>query len=274
MNNYKLASGLLGLIIGTITIGICATSALGQCRFPACNRDGEHFNSETGDCESRSGFPTFAISHRVPTCPSGERLDRASGQCVLSACDDGCEVNRLCHRDEDYSRSGRDREGVYGVCESSGGLGFKSHTPRRCPAGFTLNERRGVCVRCRAEPPRRVPPDLTIRRVFLRTTRSGPAVTSVAAGQLYYACFEVANIGAGASGRFLVSGGGLGVRGTPTVTQTSLPPGASREGCLVYRTAPSAGTYRLGITADPVNGVRETREDNNTTNLEVTVMPG
>jgi subtilase family serine protease len=57
------------------------------------------------------------------------------------------------------------------------------------------------------------------------------------------------------------------------VTQTSLSPGASREGCLVYRVTPSPGSYRLGITADPLNGVRETREDNNTATLEVNVTP-
>jgi hypothetical protein len=267
MNKFTLWAAAL------IIVAVFAISASAQCNFPACNQEGESFNSKTGDCESSSGFPTFAKSHRVPSCPSGERFDRSTGNCVLDACDDGCEVSRLCRGKEDYSRSGRDRTGVYGVCESSSGLNYKSHVVRRCEAGFTLNERRGVCVRCRTAPPPRVPPDLTIRRVFLRTTRGGPTVTSVPAGQLYYACFEVANIGSGASGPFLVSGGGLGIRGTPTVTQASLAPGAAREGCLVYRMTPSPGSYRLGITADPLNGVRETREDNNTATLEVSVTP-
>ncbi|HEV8589956.1 MAG TPA: CARDB domain-containing protein [Pyrinomonadaceae bacterium] len=263
----------LGLFFVTIVILVGVSSVDAQCRFRACNREGERFNSETGDCESRAGFPTFAISHRVPSCRSGEHFDRATGNCVLDACDEGCEVRELCRGGERYSRSGRDREGVYGVCESGPNfLGHRSHRLVRCAEGFTLNETRGVCVRCRTAPPPRVPPDLTIRRLFLRSTPAGPVVSSVRVGQLYYACFEVANIGAGASGPFLVSGGGLGVRGTPTVPQANLAPGASREGCLLYRTTPSAGTYRLGITADPVNGVRETREDNNTATLEVDVV--
>jgi hypothetical protein len=114
---------------------------------------------------------------------------------------------------------------------------------------------------------------LTIRRVFLRSTGTGPVVSNVKVGQRYYACFEVANIGAGASGPFLVSGGGLGISSTPTVPQANLLPGASREGCLLYRTTPRAGSYRLGITVDPVGGVRESREDNNTATLGVTVTP-
>jgi hypothetical protein len=269
MKKSTLSAGAL-IIVAYL---LFATSASAQCNFPACSRDGERFNSETGNCEHRSGFPTFAISHRVPSCPTGEHFDRATGNCVLDACDEGCEARRLCRTKERYSRSGSDREGVYGVCESSSGLGYKSHVLRRCPAGFTLNERRGVCVRC----PIRVPvpvrlPDLIIRRAFLRIASNPTAVTRIRAGTPYLACFEVANIGSASSGTFRVEGGGLGVPTSPGQNHASLAPGESREGCLEYSGTPPPGTYRLQLHADSLNRVRETREGNNTATVGVTFI--
>jgi hypothetical protein len=259
------------LMLGFLLSGF-TTSAWAQCRFPACNQEGEHFNSETGDCESRSGFPTFAISHRVPTCPAGERFDRATGNCVLAACDEGCEVRELCRGDERFSRSGRDRAGVYGVCESGPNwLGHRSHRVDHCPSGFTLNERRGVCVRCPIRVPVRLP-DLVISRAFLRLASSPAEVTSIPAGRSYLACFEVTNRGMAASGFFRVDGGGLGVRTAPFQNHASLLPGASREGCLEYSTTPPPGTYRLELRAHTLR-VRESREDNNTATLELAVIP-
>ncbi len=259
-----------------VMIFVFTSSAFAQCRFPACNQDGESFNSETGNCDSSSGFPTFAKSHRVPTCLSGEHFDRATGSCVLDACgDSGCEASPLCTgRDERYSRSGRDRDGVYGVCSHTGFLGAKSHRVVRCPFGSVLNESRGVCLRC----PTRVPvpvrrPDLLIRRAFLRVASSRAEVTSIRSGTPYLACFEVTNTGAASSGPFRVGGGGLGVRTPPSQAHASLLPGAAREGCLSYATTPPSGSYRLGLTVDSRRTVRETREDNNEATLTVTVAP-
>ena len=261
-----------GLVL-LVTVMLLARSASAQCRFPACNRDGERFISATGDCEHRAGFPTFAISHRAASCPSGERFDRATGECVIPDCDERCEVRRLCRRNERYSRSDRDREGVYGVCDHTGFLGAKSHRVVRCPFGSILNERRGVCVRCPTEVP--VTPlraDLVFTRSFLRVASSPTAVTRLTAGTPYLACFEVANRGTRESGTFRVGGGGLGVRTPPNQAHASLLPGATREGCLSYATTPPPGSYRLVLTVDSFGTVRELREDNNTATLTLTVV--
>lgn len=271
MITFKTATQLL-LVILVLLVFSFATSVFAQCNFPACNQEGERYDPATGDCESGPDPITLARSHRVPACLRGEHFDRATGNCVLDACaDSGCEVRTLCPAKTRYSRSGRDSRGFYGVCESSSGFGYRSHELRYCPEGFTLNTARGVCVgNCRPAVTRL--PDLIFSRAFLRQDPGGALVTRIRAGQRYFACFEVANIGAVESGPFRVSGGGLGIRTAPTQDHASLMPGANREGCLVYPTTPSIGTFRLGLTVDSLRVVRERREDNNTATVAVTVV--
>ncbi len=259
-----------------LTAFLFASPAFAQdaCRIPACDQPGETFNATTRDCESNAGFPTYARSHRIPTCRADETLDRATGMCVLNACG-SCEARRLCPSGWAYQRSGRDAGGgVYGVCGHSSG-GFSSHQVLRCTDGFTLNEARGVCVgACRTATPTPLPrPDLAIRRTFLRQVGGGPEAPSVRRGQPYWACFVVANVGTAASGSFQVGGGGLGVSVAPTQAHATLTPGASRTGCLAYSTTPSVGTYRLGITARAGAGVTEVRLDNNSATQVVNVIP-
>jgi hypothetical protein len=265
----------LALIIAAISAFTPAALAQSACSFPACNLRGERYDPATGNCESGPAPITLARSHRIPYCKSDETFDRATGQCMLNACGGGgCEARVLCGRLR-YSRSGRDSRGVYGVCESGPNwLGYRSHELRRCPAGFTLNEARGVCVgNCTlATKPARLP-DLVIRRVFLRAALGGAVVPRVRVGQRYYACFEVANVGAAASGPFHVGGGGLGIPVAPRQAHASLLPGGARVGCLLYPTTPPIGSYRLGIDADSLGVVTESREDNNGATLAVNVVP-
>jgi len=265
----------LAVIIAAISAFAPSAFAQSACAFPACNLPGERYDAASGNCQHGPDPLTRARSHRVPSCRSDERFDRTTGQCVLNACsDDGCEARVLCTGDSRYSRSGRNATGVYGVCESGPNwLGYRSHQIVRCPSGFTLNEARGVCVGNCAPAPRPRLPDLVIRRVYLRAVPGGPAVARIRLGRRYWACFEVANLGAAASGPFHVGGGGLGVPTAPSQAHATLLPGASRAGCLLYSTTPPIGSYRLGIEADSRRVVRETREDNNTATLVVNVVP-
>lgn len=57
-----------------------------------------------------------------------------------------CETS-LCRSGESYRSGGEDRDGRYGVCQSSSGLGYRSHYLARCEEGWTLDVDRGVCVR-------------------------------------------------------------------------------------------------------------------------------
>jgi hypothetical protein len=266
----------LAVIIAAIAAVAPSSFAQSACSFPACNLPGERYDAATGNCESGPDPITRALSHRIPSCKSDERFDRATGQCVLNACGGGgCEARELCPGKLRYSRSGRDSRGVYGVCESGPDwLGHRSHELRRCPAGFTLNEARGVCVgNCTPAPKPARLPDLVIRRVFLRAASGGSVVTRIRVGQRYYACFEVANVGAAASGPFHVGGGGLGVPIAPSQLHASLLPGGARVGCLLYPTTPAIGSYRLGIEADSRHVVGEIHEDNNSGTLAVNVVP-
>jgi hypothetical protein len=264
------------VIIAAISAFAPSASAQSACSFPACNLPGERFDPARGDCQSGPDPITRALSHRIPSCNSDEHFDRATGQCVLNACGGGgCEARLLCTGKSRYSRSGRDARGVYGVCESGPNwLGHRSHEVVHCPSGFTLNEARGVCVgNCAPAPrPSRLP-DLVIRRAYLRAAPRGPAVTRIRLGQRYWACFEVANVGAAGSGPFHVGGGGLGIPIAPSQAHATLLPGAARVGCLLYRTTPAIGSYRLGIDADSRRVVGETREDNNSATIAVDVIP-
>lgn len=249
-----------------------AQAPASACSFPACNLDGERWNPTSGECESESGPPTFARSHHPPACPEGESFDSSTGNCILNACaGDGCEARVLCRKGSRYTRHERYHGVDYGVCESRSGLGYISHEVVYCPKGFTLNTTRGVCVG-NCAPKKDLLPDLIIRRVFLREFPGGRLVTQIHVGQSYYACFEVANVGAADSGPFEVGGGGLGVPTSPFQRHANLTPGASRVGCLVYRTTPSIGNYLLGIDADSRGTVHESREDNNGATLPVSVV--
>jgi hypothetical protein len=264
----------LRLALVVAAVSIFARGIAAQCSFPACARD-ERYDAASATCNRGPAPVTLALSHRPATCREGERLDRATGMCVLNACADRrCEAIALCTGDSRYGGSHRDAEGTYGVCLSGPNwLGHMSHAIRRCPAGFTLNEARGVCVGNCAPPAPAPLPDLVIRRVFLRAVAGGPVVTRVPRGRSYFACFEVANVGLAASGAFQVGGGGLGVSTAPRQAHASLAPRAARTGCLTYPTTPSPGRYRIGIEADSRRTVRETREDNNAATLEVVVVP-
>lgn len=244
---------------------LAAGEARGQpaCDFPACRGDETY---RDGDCNSKSGFPTYAKSHRIATCPEGTTLNRTTGMCISGGtC---CNERTLCAKGTSYSRSGSDRDGVYGVCESSGGLGYRSHELVRCAAGWTLDTGRGVCRgECRVVVPSgRALPDLTFGSLSLR-----PSVLH--AGMSYYLCFTVANIGAAASGPFRVGAGGLGIPYSPFQDHASLAPGATRDGCIRYPTTPPAGTYTLGAKVDSLNAVAESNEGNNERTIGVVVGP-
>jgi hypothetical protein len=98
-------------------------------------------------------------------------------------------------------------------------------------------------------------------------------VTSVRRGRPYQACFVVANVGTVASGSFRVAGGGLGIPTAPFQDHAGLGAGLSRTGCIDYPTTPPVGSYRLGLTADSLGAVTESREFNNTATIPVTVVP-
>jgi hypothetical protein len=256
---------------------VWASPAYAQCEFSACTA-GETYNPSGGACESNSGFPTYAMSHRIPTCNSSETFVRATGMCRINDCGGSCRVRPACGGEWPvYSGSGTDGSGVYARCDgTSHAPAPMSHITTHCTAGFTLNTARGVCISC--APPLPPPPaprfaDLLFRAAFLRQTVGGPSVPNVHRGRPYLACFTVANVGDAPSAPFVVRGGGLGVPTTPTQAHAGLAPGATRDGCLVYPTTPVIGSYRLGIEVDSGHAVAERVETNNTSSIPVTVVP-
>jgi hypothetical protein len=117
--------------------------------------------------------------------------------CVLNVCSvGGCGVELpLCNADETYTSSGSDGAGVYGVCSHGPtGFGWRSHTPKRCRAGWTLQRATGMCRKDCAAPPVLPLPDLTFRRVWLEQPKT-VTVGSVRRYRAYYACYDVVNIG-------------------------------------------------------------------------------
>lgn len=261
---HRFEVALLLVSVALLLAILAAGEARGQaCDFSACRSDETY---RDGDCNSKSGFPTYAKSHRIATCPAGTTLNRATGTCISGGtC---CNERPLCSSGSSYSRSGSDRDGVYGVCESSGGLGYRSHELVRCAPGWTLDTGRGVCRgECRVVvPPRRALPDLTFRSLSLR-----PSVLH--ARSPYHLCFTVANIGAAASGPFRVGAGGLGIPYAPFQDHASLAPGATRDGCIRYPTTPRVGTYSLGAKVDSLNAVAESNETNNEKTIGVVIVP-
>jgi subtilase family serine protease len=109
-------------------------------------------------------------------------------------------------------------------------------------------------------------PDLVISRAYL--SEGGAPVSAVRAGSAYLICYEVKNIGAGATGPFRVT------LGRPTEDDMhrqhgALGVGASSDGCFTLLAASqnSKGfsalyqTYVVG--ADSLHAVNESNEHNN-----------
>ena len=263
---------------------ILAAVIAGPARAQVCERPvcagGETFHD--GNCFSGPAPFTLARSHYAARCREGETLDRGRGVCVFGgAC---CDERPLCGGGERFARSGRDRKGTYGVCQSGSPPGYVSHSIVYCAAGWTLDTGRGVCrgnCRVTATPApggivAKAPtfrPDLTFRDAFIRATSTGPRTDTIRRGRQYYVCYTVANIGGALSGSFRVAGGGLGIPTLPFQNHPGLAAGATRNGCLVYPTTPPPGDYTLGIKVDSANVVTEMREDNNTQNLKIRIAP-
>lgn len=249
-----------------------------ECEKRACG-SGETYRD--GHCYSSSGFPTFAESHHAAACPAGWTLDVARGMCLKGG---ECCDRPLCGPGETFSRMETYQGKPYGVCESSSGAGYRSHTRRECEAGWDLVaggrcKKRGCGIAVAGPvvapgPPGVVKrPDLVIRDWWVVPGGPKAASNKVKVGQKYQVCFVVANIGPVASGPFKVQGGGLGVPFNPTVAEAALAAGAAREGCLTYPTTPSPGNYNLGVTADASNAVAESNEGNNDRSEAITVLP-
>lgn len=270
-------------------------NAQSSCYQPLCTdgrwpnyayRDGVDSTGPYGACNSNSS-PPAPMSHILAHCPAGSTLVAGAGLCHVDACGGaGCEHRSVC-TDPRWPRyraghDGRDATGPTANCSSTSSAPAPiSHIVARCPSGFDLVAGVGVCRRCPlAMAPGGAPtpapiarPDLTLRTVWLHTQASSAHVTTLRRGTAYYACFTAANIGSAASGVFRVGGGGLGVPTAPYQNQAGLGPGATRNGCLLYPTTPPPGTYRLGLSADSLRVVAETREDNNDATITVTVIP-
>ncbi len=260
-------------VLGSLILLIASPAAAQDCENPVC-RSGETYRAETsvaapyGVCQSGSCGPGFC-SHYIAACPAGWTLDVPTGACHRDLCS-GCGADvPLCESSETFTRSETGPDGrVYGVCShGSCGPGFCSHQVKYCRDGWTLQRASGLCRReCAAA----LKPDLVITRVWLKS-RTGALIKTVRAGRSYYACFEVANIGAADSGPFRVGGGGLGVPVAPVQAHAGLSRGSNRAGCLLYDTTPRPGRYRLGISADSRTVIDESREDNNERILTVIV---
>lgn len=286
---FGLAYGCLLCTAGW-TLLLSPRVAIAQmCERPACDGDETYVQRVGSDgdtygvCQSGPDFFTQARSHRIVSCPSGFRLNTRTGQCVDDGCRGGCGQTRpVCPYGSTFQRQGEDAAGrPYAVCGSTSGIGvYESHTPVTCRDGWTLIAG-GLCRKeCAAEarpvvspiaPEVVLRPDLVFKHAYLRSPSSPTAVDVLIHGQSYLVCFTVANQGNDGSGPFRVSGGGLGVPREPYQNQTALTDGGTRDGCLSYSTTPAPGSYRLQLTADSRFSVIESREDNNTLEIPVTV---
>ncbi len=276
MKGMVILLGLLGLFMG-LPVAYAA-----PCEKPVCSSG--HYRD--GYCYHRSGFPTYARSHRrAPACGAGWNLDRTRGMCVKTSC---CE-KLLCPSGTRYSRGGTYRGRVSGTCTSGHRPGYISHTINYCQNGWDLNVARGICVKRNCSRtihpapggivapvgnPRIRLPDLIIADWWVSPdARPGTKFNEVITGKPYKVCYRVKNIGNAASGPFNVSGGGLGVPRNPSQRQAGLRAGYVRKGCLRYATAPRPGVYNLVIGADQPNRVRESRENNNSKTEAIKVLP-
>lgn len=267
----QLAAALLGLGIFSL-MGLSDAEAQ-VCAQPLCSSGDTYARGSTdwigpyGVCQGCNWLGH--CSHQITRCPTGSTLNMATGVCTLDACSGGCGgLAPLCEATETYEPGGTDATGPYGVCSHTGGWPgyYQSHRIARCTTGWTLQPASGQCRRDCA-----LLPDLWLRRAFLKD-RNGVAVSSVPAYQPYYLCFEVANLGLGASGSFVVRGGGLAVNPAPQQTQAGLSPGQRRQGCLYYRYTPYPATWNVGLTVDADNTVTESNEGNNSRTVQVRVV--
>jgi hypothetical protein len=248
----------------------------------------------TGEDGSRGGVPyarcrtnTSApapVAHSLVSCPAGTTLIAQTGYCRRDSCGGGggggsCTHSLVCSRHPGFPHYVADSPGPGGVLQARcsadpTGLNWRAHMVASCAAGFTLVPGTGICRQCvGSETSSRALPDLVLRDVWVRTQDSSLRAKALRTATSYLACFTVANVGMVASGAFRVGGGGLGVPVAPHQNHASLLPGATRAGCLTYTTAPPPGSYRLGLTADSLNAVTEMREDNNSSTIDVVVVP-
>ena len=259
-----------------------------MCERPACDRDERYVERVTSDgrtygvCESGPDFFTQARSHSIASCPAGWNLNASTGQCIDAGCTAGCGQTRpVCPYGTTFDRQGVDAAGrPYASCRSTSGIGYTSHTLETCREGWLLIPG-GLCRKQCVTPSGPVVspvapevvrrPDLVIKQAYLRAAAAATPLEALTRGQSYLVCFTVANQGNDDSGPFRVGGGGLGVTSAPYQNQTALSDGTTRDGCLSYPTTPEPGSYRLRLTADSRNAVRESREDNNTYELVVRV---
>ena len=263
-------------------------SALAQmCERPLCDRDESYTRSGVRDgrpygvCESEPNWLGHQ-SHRLVSCPAGWTLNTSNGTCSDNGCSTGCGQTRpVCPFGTVFLHQGEDASGQsHAACGSSSGFGYRSHTLVYCREGWRLIPG-GQCQKeCGFVSAPIVSPirpdvilhsDLVFKSAYLRTTESSAPVRVLTSGQTYLACFTVANQGNDATGPFRVSGGGLGVPTAPYQNHTALADGATREGCLNYPTTPGPGNYTLRLTVDSRNSVTESREDNNTYDLRVSI---
>lgn len=255
-------------------LAVSRLAAAQTCNFALCPSGWEYTGGGSdasgpyGSCKHCSGFPTFACSHTLQRCPSGSTLNPSTGFCTWNLCSGGCGGELpLCEADETYTGSGTDASGLYGSCKHC--LGFPtfacSHTLERCREGWTLQPATGMCRKdCL--------PDLVIKFAWLRD-QYGSVVSTVRAGRPYYICADVKNVGLSSSGSCTLAGGGLGVPYTPSASVPALGASASVTRCLYYASAPSPGTWNVGLTVDSTNAVAESSNANNTYTVPVTVTP-
>ena len=246
-----------------------------SCR-PACDPSGPYPTYRDGGCYNTCS-PPAPCSHTRAECASGETLNVESGMCIPAGGCGGCEERPVCPEGLVYTGN----DGSNGICQSSSGLGYKSHQLVPCPTGWTLAPERGVCRgNCRSSmliAPGGIRltlrPDLVFQNAFVRPSGSEKPTNTIRRGERYFACYTVANVGSIPSGPFRVGGGGLGIPVAPFQDHAGLAAGASRAACIAYPTTPPPGDYRLGLKVDSLDAVSESREDNNTREISVRIVP-
>ena len=253
-------------------LAVSRLAAAQVCDFSLCPSGTEYRASEvpnTGTCHHCDGFPTFACSHTIESCPSGSTLDPKTGICTWNICGGGgCGGELpLCPSGTEYTGSGTSASGTYGSCKHCDGFPTFacSHTLEQCREGWTLQTATGMCRKdCL--------PDLRIKYAWLRDAY-GSVVSAVKYGNPYYICADVQNVGAAGSASCSLGGGGLGVPVPPTTSIPALAAYSSTTRCLYYWATPPAGTWYVGLTADSTSVVRESNEANNDYLIAVSVSP-
>ena len=246
-------------------------------------------------CQTDTSAPS-GIAHSLVSCPPGATLIPQSGMCHVDTCDGGgggCSFRGVCGNYPGFPHYVYDGSGPGGLtptCEADPtGLNYRAHVVASCLPGYSLVPGTGVCRQCAGNSKRLKTvkeiergggfpaviflPDLVIRATWLHTNASITRVSTLHNGTAYFACFIVANIGSAPSGAFRVQGGGLGVSVAPYLDQPGLAPNTSGGGCIYYPNTPPPGSYSSTITADSLNAVAESHEDNNEAVIRVIVVP-